>query len=73
MNDTEETLADLTDEQCDAVKRLIIAGKLDFAIHSTNPGTWSHDIGISVDHDEMMAALQEETAKKARRKSQQND
>jgi hypothetical protein len=70
--DTDEILADLTDDQCDAMKRLIITGKLDFTIHSTNPGTWSHDIGISVDHDELMAAIREDAAKKPRRKSRQN-
>jgi len=70
MNDTEteEILDDLTNEQCAAMKRLIVTGKLDFEIHRTNPGTWSHDIGISVDHEEFMAATKKES-----RQSSAND
>lgn len=61
MNANESILADLTDDQCARMKRLICAGKLDFDIHQTNPGEWSHDIGILVDHDDLTAAISDET------------
>jgi hypothetical protein len=52
-----DRLDDLTEEQLTSLTRLIKTGKLYFEIHSTNPGHWSHDIGISVDHDDLMAAI----------------
>lgn len=63
MSDIEtdpDQLDDLTNEQLKAMVRLIKAGKLDFEVHSTNPGHWSHDIGISVDHDDLMGAIARE-------------
>lgn len=72
MNDTEkdpDQLEDITEAQTNVMYRLIRAGKVDFEIHSTNPGHCSHDVSISVDHDELMEAIREDATKKARRKS----
>jgi hypothetical protein len=52
-----DQLEELTDEQLAKMVKLIKSGKLDFEIHRTNAGHWSHDIGISVDHDELMEAI----------------
>jgi hypothetical protein len=64
MNATEkdpDQLAELTDSQLETMVRLIKTGKLDFEIHRTNPGHYSHDIGISIDHDDLMAAIAKES------------
>lgn len=57
IEDEEKQLEDLTETQVEAMIRLIKSGKLNFTVHSTNPGTYSHDIGIQVNHEELMAAL----------------
>lgn len=65
MSDTAidpKQLADLTDDQVTAMVRLIKSGKLDFEVYSTDPGHYSHDISISVDHEELMAAIGSENS-----------
>lgn len=55
-----DQLEDLTDDQLEAMIRLIRSGKLGFEVHRTNPGQWSYDLGISVDHDEFIEAIETE-------------
>lgn len=68
--DDPDQLEDLTEKEVLAMVRLIKSGKLDFEVHSTNPGHYSHEVSISVDHEDLMALLatQKKTAgRKSRR------
>lgn len=47
----------LTPEQEQQMKELIREGSLDFEMQTVNPGWWSYDIPILVDHDEFIEAI----------------
>lgn len=52
-----QQLDELTDQQLEQMIELIKTGRLGFEVHRTSAGHWSHDIGILVDHDELMTAI----------------